>query len=262
MSKHNPKTHHSPRTGQNGCQHKPNLNKSTVPKHSKSKRSTHCHRRFVGRNEVDPRFRDYIQSPPIRAALFIVTGSFFFAWILSPNRFGSWDNSSFAEFLGISAGSITVLTVLVSAHFISKSELWQSQIADQMKTVAAGLTGGQASSIVGPDVLDSEYVSTTTEGRTYEHDGVTYSILGSDDIPIRVWAALINSWDKEGQTGKWLTSDFERCIRVQGQGNYPWNIEFSTDKDHIYRIAFGGRGKRGATVTKYQKDDWWPSDSF
>jgi hypothetical protein len=118
---------------------------------------------------------------------------------------------------------------------------------------AADLQGSDEESV---DVVEPAPPATPRQKIIW--NGVELEFVETPEIPLRVFGDLIERWRKDGRGGRWTVGNLEWAAREPGRGNHPWLMKFR-GSDHVYRVAYGGHGKREiGYVTRHPAPDFDP----
>jgi len=190
---------------------------------------------------------------PLALSIVVLALGLLGGWLLSDHKFGPPDLQEFRSFVGSAASVATLLAVVATGYFVLSSDKAIDELRGRVEDVHSALTPEQASESAPGD----EEVTPDGGVRTFEVavDGqqVQFARLMLAQVPLRVWAALVGTWEEAGQDGTWTGENVVWVVRRTGRGNFPWIIAFSDEPDHVHSVVYGGQGKRGPTVKRYEK---------
>jgi hypothetical protein len=211
---------------------------------------------------------------PWNLAVLVVLLSAFFAWLLTLDLASSVTRDGVIRWLGATASLATVFVVFATAVFVTDDLRRAAALNDQLQDILEALPKEQAfgdgpQSGAGEGSTDRSAAVFTSEGdrdgvSRVEVDGKVLRYHTLAEVPLQVWAELVNMWRVDEKAGRWKGSDVAWVLRAEGRGNPPWLVRFTPDPGHIYRIAYGGRGKLVGTVRRYRLPDYLQAfdDSF
>ena len=116
----------------------------------------------------------------------------------------------------------------------SEKKALEKAVGPDAKKLKAIDEEAQDSSVVEPDAVPND---------TIKLGGVDFGLYRTDAVPSQVFRELLA---KAAEIPEKFSIEF--VARKFGRGNHPWLVKFRED-DRTWRVAFGGQGKSGATVT-------------
>lgn len=203
---------------------------------------------------------------PLTLSVVVLLTSALGAWATSKHPIGPPDRQAFVEFLGAWASLATVGAVVAAGLFATLSGDQVTDVRDQLSAeLAAGLdrasNGPQVIRMpdLGPVIarpIEMHEPSDQPDAarRLFEEEGIQFEILPHTQTPLAVVGALADALGAEGRTVP--VGDIRSVIRRTGRGNHPWLLTVESDPEHVYRVTFGGRGKRSATTERYPMPDF------
>jgi hypothetical protein len=171
------------------------------------------------------------------------------AWILA-SFLAFFDHSDGAAAAFVGAG---LVLLLVASYFDRIEEAGPGGVKVRPKVKPVAPDGEDEALTPTPDeeVLEPpEGTLPPPETGAMLQDGVeVFENLG--DVPTPTVAALFRAVEELTQP---VGARFQRARRKPGRGNNPWLFEFEYPDGTVkaWRVAWGGRGKRSATVGRHK----------
>jgi len=177
-------------------------------------------------------------------------------WLLADCKIGSPDLEEFRTFVGSAASIATLLAVIATGFFVQTSDRAIHDLRDRVEDVHQALTPEQASTSSPGEEADTPAGGAETLLVEVGGHEVEFVQLTLEQVPLRVWAALVGSWEDAGHDGKWTGANVDWVVRRTGRGNFPWIVAFSDEPDHVHSVVYGGQAKKGPSVKRYEKPDF------
>lgn len=197
---------------------------------------------------------------PLTLSAIVLMSAALAAWGLSEHPVGPPNREAFVTFIGTWASLATVGAVVAAGLFATLSGDQVKDVGNQLSAeLAAGLdraaNGVQVIRMpdIGP-IVAQPIATPDSSHRVFEEDGIEFEVLPEASTPMAVIGALADALGVQGRAT--AIGDIASVMRRTGRGNHPWLISLASDPDHVYRVTFGGRGKRSATTERYPMPDF------